>query len=84
MPQASDELRKLVAWIIQLKLHTDVPDDDEVTKFLTDRGYVLNKDWTWELPKPDHYVTEMEELCLRYMVDEWDYGWLTKHGTETT
>lgn len=76
MPQASDELRKIVAWIIQPKLFTEVPDDGAVTDFLVQRGYTLNKDWTWKLPSKDHYVTEMEELCVRYMCDEWDYGWL--------
>lgn len=74
MPQASDELRKIVAWIIQPKLHTEVPGDYEVSKFLIERGYSLNRDGTWVLPT-NHSVTEMEELCLRYLVDEWDYGW---------
>jgi len=73
MPQASDELRKLVAWIIQPKLHTEVPDDGEVCKFLEARGYVLTKEWKWQYQGP---VSVMEELCLRYLVDEWDYGWL--------
>jgi hypothetical protein len=76
MPQASDELRKIVHWIVQCKPDSVVPSDSDVTTFLLERGYQLNQDWTWKRPKPDHYVTEMEELCLRYMVDEWDYGWV--------
>ena len=78
MPQASDELRKLVGWILQPKEHQEVPDDSLTVKFLQSRGYTLLRDFTWQLPKPDHWVTEMEELCLRYLVDEWDYGWVVK------
>ena len=78
MPQASDDLRKIVAWIIQPKPDVDVVSDGDVCAFLQRRGYVLNNDWSWKLPTPEHFVSEMEELCLRYLVDEWDYGWVSK------
>lgn len=76
MPQASDELRKIVHWIVQCKPDGIVPSDGDVTAFLEQRGYTLTRAWDWKLPQPDHVVTEMEYLCLTYMVDEWDYGWI--------
>lgn len=74
MPQATDELRKLVRYIVQIKPDVEVVNDFDVNCFLEERGYFLNSDWTWKLPSPTHIVSDMEELCLRYLIDEWDYG----------
>lgn len=78
MPQASDELRKIVAWIIQPKLEQAVPADGLVVQYLKDRGYELRDNWTWKIPNENYFVNEMDEMCLRYLVDEWDYGWIEK------
>lgn len=71
MPQASDDLRDLMRLMFG-----EAVSDGPPTDYLTSKGYSLNPDWTWKLPKPDHYVLEKEELCLRFLVDEWDFGWI--------
>lgn len=72
MPQASDDLRDLMGLMFDGERIADGPP----TEFLQSRGYKPRPDWTWDLPSPDHYVTEKEELCLRFLCDEWDWGWI--------
>lgn len=73
MPQASDELREIVAWIIGTEPQ-GVPDCAEVERWLQARGYHLQRDWTWRAPSKEHPVSEFEYLCIKYLVHEWDYG----------
>lgn len=70
MPQASDDLRDIMD---HLFMNGGI-SDKEPTEFLESRGYVLLGNWTWRLPHPDHCMTEKEELCIRFLRDEWDYG----------
>lgn len=72
MPQSSDEMQELMG----LLFNGDTIGDAGPTKFLEDRGYKLLGNWLWRLPSPDHCVTEKEVLCLRFLLEEWDYGWL--------
>lgn len=72
MPQASDELRGLMDKLF----NNGGINDHEPTEFLKSRGYKLRSDWQWELPSTDHHITEQEELCLRFLVEEWDFGWI--------
>jgi hypothetical protein len=76
MPQASDELRKLVHWIIQPKADVVVTNDQDVCEFLQERGYTLMAGFEWKVPKSADEITEMEWLCIRYLIEEWDYGGL--------
>lgn len=69
MPQASDDLRDLMKLIHK----NDGVSDAEPIKYLEDRGYKLTKRWDWIVPK-DHHITEKEELCIRFLRDEWDFG----------
>jgi hypothetical protein len=48
--------------------------DSAVIKYLEDRGYVLNGDWTWTL-KPWRDPTEEEIDAMIYLMEEWDFGW---------
>ncbi len=70
MPQASDDLRDLMGLMFGGERISDGPP----TAFLVARGWTLLKDWTWRPPTPEHFVGEKEELCIRFLVDEWDYG----------
>jgi len=71
MPQASDDLRDIMGL-----LFGDRISDGGPSEFLKERGYLLNDDWTWVAPSKDHYVLEKEELCIRFLQDEWDWGGL--------
>lgn len=44
---------------------------------LEEKGYVLNSNWTWTKPSPEHVPTEYELRCMGFLCDEWDYGWLS-------
>lgn len=70
MPQASDDLRDLM----KLMFGEDGFDSPAAEGFLKGRGYNLRTDWQWELPNPDHFITEKELLCLWFLQNEWDYG----------
>lgn len=70
MPTSSDELRDLMGLLFDGERISDTPP----TKFLEARGYTLRGDWCWELPTPTHSITEKEMLCLRFLIEEWDFG----------
>lgn len=72
MPQTSDEMRELMS----LLFGGSGIDDSAPVKFLLSRGYVLTHSWLWRLPNADHNITEKERLCLRFLIEEWDYGGL--------
>lgn len=70
MPQASDDLRDLMGLMFNGERISDGPP----IEFLLSKGYKLREDWTWELPNKDHHILEKEELCLRFLTEEWDFG----------
>jgi hypothetical protein len=70
MPQASEELRDLMGYLFD----GERIDDTGPTNFLIERGYKLGNDWLWDLPNPNHSITEKEELCIRFLIEEWDFG----------
>ena len=78
MPQASHELHELVKFVCN---SSEDVTEREPTQFLVSRGYNLTNKSEWELPSKDHFVSENEELCLRFLVDEWDYGWIVEAKT---
>lgn len=63
MPEASPELR--AAW---------PGGDGEAIKYLQDRGYRLDRRWSWVPPHAGHVPTERERSAVRYLIDEWDFG----------
>jgi len=73
MPQASESLRHLIKLMFG-----DGIDSEKPIKFLEDAGYSLTQDYHWILPTKEHYPSEEEELCLRFLVDEWDFGWIVE------
>ena len=70
MPQAEEELRQ----IMDMLFHNGGINDAEPYQFLISRGYV-ERDGLFTHPDKQHFVTEKEWLCLRFMRDEWDYWW---------
>ncbi len=71
MPQASDELRRIIEGYFG-----DPIDDQGPTKFLKDCGHVLNRDWTWTLKMGEtlESISIKEFHCISFLVDEWDFG----------
>lgn len=74
MPQASDEDRQqMKEWF------GDAIGEAGPIEFLTEAGYKLTRDWTWE-PKPGvkniGEMTRKEFECLKFLVHEWDFGGL--------
>lgn len=71
MPSASNELQdRMIARFGSL-------DDAGPAKYLTDRGYVLSKDWTWsraDLTVDYKSMSRDEFECLLFLCHEHDYG----------
>lgn len=44
---------------------------DKAVTYLTDRGYVLSKDYVWTYP--DREPTDEESEALIYLIEEWDF-----------
>lgn len=47
---------------------------DGATAFLESHGYVLRKGYVWDLPTQYHVPSCHETMCIRYLIEEWDYG----------
>lgn len=71
MPQSSDDMHELMNYYFG-----DPIEDSGPIKFLEERGYKLTLKWTWQSPKRDqaHWITLKEELCIRFLQEEWDFG----------
>ena len=70
MPQASADLSaKMNA------LFGDPVSDEGPMRLLKERGYVLERDWSWSKPG----VTSSEDMaqdevdCVMFMIEEWDF-----------
>lgn len=69
MPQASDEQRALME-----KWFGDAISEEGPMRFLESHGFVLQKDWTWQLPTSSHSISCYEGECLTFLINEWDFG----------
>lgn len=74
MPQASDDLRDLMRMMFG-----DPVSESGPTGYLLDKGYT-EANGLWSFPSKDHNCGEKEELCLRFLRDEWDYDWENTNG----
>ena len=75
MPQASDELRAKMKAYFHDGIDTAGP-----IKFLTNAGYELTNDFCWQ-PTPEKCktgATVMEIECINFLIDEWDFGGITR------
>lgn len=66
MPQATDEHRE--RW--------NGPDEREAVAYLQARGYRLTREWCWLKPKSIAVPTDMDNDAVKFMIDEWDYGFI--------
>lgn len=41
-------------------------------KYLEDRGFKLNRNWTWTAP--DRFLSTEESMAIDYLILEWDFG----------
>lgn len=76
MPQSSDEMRDLMQVLFKELGPPDYTgiDDGPPTHFLQKRGYTLTDKWEWKKPNPEHWISIKEELAIRFLQEEWDFG----------
>lgn len=67
MPQTSDCMRALM-----LKWFGN--EIDGPVLFLESHGYVLRSDWRWDKPCSSHSISYEEFQCIRFLIEEWDFG----------
>lgn len=68
MPQASNRQRNLMQrWFGSI-------DHSGPIRLLESHGYTLTKDHSWVLPVPSHTISRVELECVRFLIDEWDFG----------
>lgn len=69
MPQTTEAMNVLMrSWF------GSGTDETGPIEFLESHGYVLTRDWLWRLPTPAHTVNREEYACIRFLVEEWDFG----------
>ena len=73
MPSCSKELNDIIT-----KYFGEENKDEKCIKFLESRNYILTKQWEWIKPVSSHTINEEEFNCLKYLVDEWDFGGIVK------
>lgn len=70
MPQASDELRAEME-----RRFGDPIGDEGPMAFLRERGWSLNRDWTWSKPGVTQATMPRDEFdCVLFLAHEWDFG----------
>lgn len=69
MPQASEFLRNKMGARFGDRISNEGPQS-----FLENRGYKLLGDWSWRLPSDGHAVTQEEYDCVKFLIEEWDFG----------
>lgn len=48
--------------------------DAEAIAFLESRGFVLRRNWLWELPSVGYKSSHREADAILYLIEEWDFG----------
>lgn len=48
--------------------------DSKALDFLKSHGYSYNKDYSWNLPNPNHKMTDQEADAISYLILEWDWA----------
>lgn len=73
MPSASDELRDIMQ-----RWFGDEVDCRGPIKFLASHGFKELRGIIIP-PVPSHTLSEEECICIKFLVDEWDFGY-ARHG----
>lgn len=77
MPQSSDEMRGLMFdWFGEAISETGP------INFLESHGYTLRQDWQWEPPTYAHTIRYEEAVCLQFLIEEWDFGYVVNHVSD--
>lgn len=50
--------------------------DKGAEALLMAQGFTLDREWCWRKPTPAHTCTEIQRMCLKYLTEEWDHGYL--------
>lgn len=74
MPSCSQELHDIITKYFNKNNDDNVSFDNVCIQFLESHGYTLTKQWFWIKPTPSHNTSQDEFNCLKYLVDEWDFG----------
>lgn len=61
--------------IRELGIHAEVELKNFAQSHLKKAGYILTKRWSW-LKQRQHSPTNDELLCIKYLIEEWDFGCL--------
>lgn len=70
MPSSSDELRGKMFDRFGDRISETGPQ-----QYLKDKGWVLNKDWTYSKAGQDLDKIPQDELdCIIFLIQEWDFG----------
>jgi len=57
------------------RMFGDPVSDEGPMQFLRERGWTLNRDWTWsKLGQTLQSMPQDEYLCVLFLVHEWDFG----------
>jgi len=70
MPAASEELANLI-----IKWFGSISDRGPY-KFLHSHGFRLTEHYLWVKPSRSYTLSDDEWYCLKFLVDEWDFGGL--------
>lgn len=70
MPQSSDDMHDIMRWYFG----EDYIDPMPAMSFLKSRGYFEYANGFLNHLDPEHYMTLKEELCIRFLIEEWDFA----------
>lgn len=75
MPQTDTRTREKIEALLGPD-PKDLGHDILAQTYLKKRGYVLGSNYSWSAPKPQRPPTDEELLCVKYLIEEWDFGGL--------
>lgn len=77
MPQASDELRKLVRAIVPGPHYGSIVDRGDAETWLKNKGWVSDAEEMGVMYSPDELenLSDEEFYVMAYLVEEWDYAY---------
>lgn len=72
MPSSSDQIRALMARWFPSADESHIADPVDVMDFLATHGFTETSGHI-KLPTKSHTCSWDEMLCIRYLIEEWDY-----------
>lgn len=86
MPQTSKDVQQIIDRWFPRKEHLPYEtQDNHCMAYLESHGWKLTRLFEWEPPVPAHTVSYFEWICIKYLIEEWDFGGIIDHvGTFET